>query len=290
MSTNDIRLKSEEQFMADYTPVYQPIVGLFLQNSKAYSQDVGKIDFKRVNTVGDIRGKQINPKDTQIKQIAIGESTKTFNKYFIGNQFRHSTLQSTAKDMSDINSQVLDEHNKHADELMLFGEGTQDSDVLNNGLFYSGDVNHVTESSVEVAKGTAADHLKDLHSKIVSAMETSDENAGRKLLLYYGDTMSSKFNSIYATSDSAFRSTLQSVKPNWSMVRIPKGIQPSSGNGWITVNLDQIKLHYTLLPMLKAQGINEEKMYAWFNFLMGSMMVEVLVNGAVTRQPVTFEA
>lgn len=289
MGTNDIRLKSEEQFMADYQPVYQPIVGLFLQNSKTYPQEVGKIDFKRVNTVGDIRGKQINPKDTEIKKIAIGESTKTFNKYFIGNQFTHSTLQSTAKDMSDINAQVLDEHNKHADEILLFGEGTADNDVLNNGVFFSGDSNHVTNLSATVAAGDAGDHLKDLHSKIVGTLETADENAGRKLLLYYGDTIAAKFNSIHATSDTSFRSALQNAKPNWSMVRVPKAIQPASGNGWLTINLDQVKLHYTLLPMLKSQGINEEKMYAWFNFLMGSMMVECLVSGSITRQPCTFE-
>jgi hypothetical protein len=36
------------------------------------------------------------------------------------------------------------------------------------------------------------------------------------------------------------------------------------------VNLDQVKLHYTALPKLKAQGVNEEKMYSWHNFIMGS--------------------
>jgi hypothetical protein len=69
---------------------------------------------------------------------------------------------------------------------------------------------------------------------------------------------------------------------------MPAAVTPSNANGWIIANLDQAKLNYTALPSLKSQGINEESMYAWFNFMMGSMMLEVLASGAVIRQPVTF--
>jgi hypothetical protein len=88
-----------------------------------------------------------------------------------------------------------------------------------------------------------------------------------------------------------FKSALgQVLGANYSIVEMPADVTPSGTNGWIIVNLDQVKLHYTVLPQLKAQGINEEKMYSWHNFLMGSMMLEVLASKAIVRQPVTFEA
>ena len=77
MSTNHIALRSIEEFMSGYTPVYQPIYPLFLGKSQAYSEQAGKIDFKRVSTVGDIRAKHITPKDTEIQQIAATEASST---------------------------------------------------------------------------------------------------------------------------------------------------------------------------------------------------------------------
>ena len=78
--------------------------------------------------------------------------------------------------------------------------------------------------------------------------------------------------------------------PNWSIVLVPSDINLGNVNGWIAVNMDQIMLHYTTVPVLKGQGINEEKGHSWHNFLMGSMMVEVLALYGIVRQPVTFEA
>ena len=71
---------------------------------------------------------------------------------------------------------------------------------------------------------------------------------------------------------------------------MPTAVTPAGVQGWIVVNLDQIKFHYTVLPNLKAQGVNDEKMYTWHNFLMGSCMVEVLAENGIIHQPATFEA
>jgi len=82
----------------------------------------------------------------------------------------------------------------------------------------------------------------------------------------------------------------ESLGANYSVVKMPSAVTPATANGWIHIALDQIKIHYTLLPQLWGQGVNEEKMYSWHNFILGSMMTEVLVDDAIYRQPCTFEA
>jgi len=285
--TNKLILRTQEEFMADYKPVYQPIYPLFLGKSQSYSEEVGKIDFKSVNTVGDIRAKHITPKDTEIRQIAVNSATKTFKKYFLANQFTQSSLQDQAG-VESVVAQVLDEHQKQADELLLLGEGTSTSDVVNNGLYWSGDSNYTLNSSYEV--DTDADSLIGLHAKIVEQAALADQLSGKKALIFYGTDVMSRFNGVYAASTQAFKKVLADVIPDYSLIKLPSAVTPSNANGFIIANLDQVKLHYTALPQLKDQGINDEKMYAWFNFLMGSMMLEVEAAGAIIRQPITFEA
>ena len=67
---------------------------------------------------------------------------------------------------------------------------------------------------------------------------------------------------------------------------MPADVTPASEDGWLIANRSQVKLHYTTLPGLKAQGVNEEKMYSWHNFLMGSSMVDVMAADAIIRQPI----
>lgn len=290
MSTNKVQLRTVEQFMSDYSPVYQPLYPLFMGKSQSYAAEVGKLDFKRIQTVGDIRAKHITPKDTEIKQIGVNEGTKSFKKYFLANQFTVSAMQDR-QGVEEVVAQVLDEHQKQMDDLFLLGEGTSNSTMVNNGLFWSNDSNYVLENSIELAKGAAEDHLKDMHTKIMVSAAKADEVAGRKLIVVYGTTACAKYDSLYANTDAPFKRVLADVLgPNYSAAKMPSSVTPSGANGWIVANLDQVKLHYTALPALKDQGVNDEKMYAWFNFLMGSAMLEVLAPNGIIRQPVTFGA
>lgn len=291
MPTNKIALRSVEEFMSDYTPVYQPIYPLFLGKSQQYAAEVGKLDFRRVQTVGDIRAKHITPKDTEMRQVAVMEGKKTFKKYFLANQYTTSQVQDR-QGLEEVVAQVLDEHQVQADELFLLGEGTSGADVINNGLFYSNDPNYTLESSEEiVADAGGGERLADLHAEMVSTAEDANQVAGRKLMIVYGSDLIPYFNSVYPGAARAFRAVLQEVLgPNYSVVVLPKAATPSAVNGWIVANLDQCKLHYTWLPQLLDQGFNAEKMYYWSNFAMGSMMLEVLAKDAVIRQPITFAA
>jgi len=285
MPTNKIALRTTEEFMSDYTPVYQPIYPLFLGKSQAYAPEVGKFDFRRVQTVGDIRAKHITPKDTEIRQIAVMEGKKSFKKYFLANQFTLSDFQDR-QGVEEVVAQVLDEHQIQADELFLLGEGTSGADVINNGLFYSGDANYTLETSDEIP---TSDRLAALHSAIVSTAEDADQLAGRKVLILYGSALVPYTNGVYSNSSAPWKGVLSEVLgDNYSVVTLPRAATPAGVNGWIVANADQVKLHYTALPQLLAQGNNEEKMYLWFNFMMGSMMLEVLAKDAVIRQPITF--
>lgn len=290
MSTNKVGLRTVDEFMEGYAPIYQPIYPLFLGKSQAYSEDAGTASSRTVNTIGDIRAKHLLPKDTEIKLVAAKESSKTFKKYFLANQFQLSFLQAQSG-TDDVISQVLDEHQTQMDELFLLGEGTSTSTMLNNGLFWSNDANYVLESSVEVAKDADGVHLVDFASRVMANATTANRSAGRKLVLFYGTTLLPKFNSLFPNGARSFQSAVKEVLgTNYSVAEIPAAITPSGANGWIVVNLDQVRLHYTALPALKSQGSNDEKMYYWFNFLMGSCMLEVLASGGIVRQPATFAA
>lgn len=291
MPTNLITLKSTDQFMAGFVPVYTPIYGLLLSNGKAvqYPREVGENTFRRVEAMGDIRSKRVSPKDTEIKQIAVGEGSKTYKKYFMGSQFILSQFQD-AQGVDDVTAQVLDEHNRQFDEIVLHGEGTTVGTQLNNGLYLSSDANYTLESSTEVASGGNDPRLLSLHTKVMNNADKANRVAGRKVVIFYGSNIVPLVNGLY-TSGRAFRPSLQdALGPNYSIITLPTDTALNSGHGWMIVNLDQIKFHYTVLPGLQNRGINEEKNYAWSNFLMGSCMTEVLALNGIIRQPATLAA
>jgi hypothetical protein len=284
MSTNKVVLKSVEAFMSGYTPVYNPIYPLFMKKAKAYPSIVGKNTFKRLNAVGDIRGQIMTPKDNIMKQISVNESSKEYKQYFFLNQYTQSGLQDAAG-IEDIVAQVLDEHQKHQDDLFLLGEGTSASTMKNNGLFWSNDPNYRLEGSD--ALSSTGGHLPAFHTKIMETVALSEVNAGEKLLVIYGSTATSKYDSLYSDNNAPFKQVLKSVLEGWNIIKLPSQVTPA-GDGIIACNLDQIVLHHSSFPSLLSQGYDEQHMHSWHNFILGSTMLEVLVDDAIVRQPVTF--
>jgi hypothetical protein len=286
MSTNKIVLRDTDQIMADYQPTYQPFWPILLGKSQSYPEIVGKLNFKRLEAVGNIRNQHYNPKDTHIHQISVVEKTKVFKKYFLASQFVQSTLQDRDQN-EDVIKQVLDENNKLMDDLVLLGEGTSASDVVNNGLFWSADPNYLLENSSALASDGG--HLPALHASVVGEKIKADTVSGQKVVVFYGSTMLTKVCGIYSTSSVSFKSALQSaLGGNYSLAELPAEVTPSGANGFMILTLDQIKLHYTTPPKLQDQGVDARNMEVWHNFLMGSTMVEVLAYKGVIRQPHTF--
>jgi hypothetical protein len=284
LSTNKVVLRTVEEFMGGYTPVYKPIYPLFLGKAQQYAAEVGKHEFRRVTTVGDIRAKHITPKDTEMRQVAVMEGKKAFKKYFLANQFQLSNFQDR-QGIEDVVTQVLDEHQLHQDELFLLGEGTSNSNMINNGLYHSGDANYTLEDSEEIDD----DSLYAFHAAVMANATKAKAVAGQKLVIMYGETVLTKYNSLFDTAVKPVKVALaETLGEGFSFAELPAACTPAGANGWIMANMEQTKLHYTVLPGLLNQGINDEMLYFWSNFLMGSMMLEVLAKDAVIRQPVTF--
>lgn len=281
MPTNKIVLRTPEQLMADYTPIYTPMTTLVLGSSKSYPQEAGQQTFKRLIAAGNLRAQNITPKDTEIKQIGVMEGSKIFKKYFFANQYQTSVLQD-AEQFEDVVKQVLDAHWVHQDSLLLEGDGQ------NNGLYTSSDPNYDLENSVAIAAGSDADHLQDFVARIMTSAQKADQVAGRKLLVVYGASVKSLYNGLFLSSSRPVKSALAEMLPSYQIAQMPDDCLPSgSPNGWMIINLDQIVYHYTTLPGLDAQGVNDEKMYLWANFLMGSSMVDVKAKNGIIRQPAT---
>ncbi len=288
MATNRVMLRSVEEFMADYRPVYTPLYTALLGNSQAYSEEAGKVSFNRLEAVGDLRAKHITPKDTVIDQISVRENSKTFKKYFLGKQFIQSALQDNSR-TEQVIAQVLDESQKHMDDLVLLGEGTSDSTMINNGLYWSNDANYVLDSEVDYGD-ISDDPLVDLHRQMMVTMNRAKQIDGQKLVVVYGSELLPYFNGVYAASSMPFKSVLaQVLGSDFAFAEMPSDVTPNGANGWMAITLPQVKLHYTSLPQLKNQGVNDEKMYSWHNFLMGSCMVDVLAPGAIIRTPASYE-
>ncbi len=289
--TNKIALRTVEEFMSDFTPTYRPLYTAFLGKSQTYAREVGKLDFRRVQTVGDIRAKHLTPKDTEIRQIAVMEGKKSFKKYFLANQFSLSDFQDR-QGVEEIVAQVLDEHQIQMDELFLLGEGTSGSTMLNNGLFWSNDANYTLEGSTQVDKSDDDDsHVASLYTKVLATASKANQVAGRKIVVLYGSTLKAVANSLFLATARPFKSVLaEGLGADYSIVEMPDAPTPAGEIGWLVANVDQCKLHYTALPALMDQGANAEKMYLWFNFLMGSTMLEVLANDGIVRQPCTLES
>jgi hypothetical protein len=267
MPTNKPVLRSAEQFMSDYSPIYRPIYPLFLGKSQAYPKINQKMDTRRIVTAGDIRAKRVTPKDTEIRQISAMEQKKTFKEYFLMNQYRESNFQDH-QGMEEVAAQVLDEHQKQMDDMLLLGEGTSDSDVVNNGLFWSGDPNHTTEGSTEVQKDSDGNYAVDLYAKVMTNAQKANQVAGRKVIIFYGSNILPVYNGLFPNGQRAFKAALaEGLGNQYSTIDLPEAVTPSS-----------------------AQGFNEEVGYVWMNFLLSSCMLEVLALNGVVKQPATLEA
>jgi hypothetical protein len=287
MATNKLVLRDVDQVMADFKPIYTPIFPLFQAGGVKHQLEVGKLNFKRMEAVSDIRSKHVTPKDTVLHQIVAKEGTKTFKIYPFASQFVQSMLQDSAQN-EDIIRQVLDEQWKHMDDLLLLGEGTADNNVVNDGLFWNGQDYHVTESSVEL--DTDQDVEISLYQQVQASAVDADQIDGEKLIIFYGANVLPLYRGLFAASSRTFKSVLSESLPNYRHMELPEAVTPASSHGYLVVNLSQVKLHYSEVPQLFAQGVNEEKMHVWRNFLMGSCMVDVLANGAILKQPLTIEA
>lgn len=281
--TNNIVFRTVSEFMSGYTPQYTPLMPLFLAGARQHEAVVGEHKYDQVRAVGDLRSRVITPKDTEIFQVGANSGNKSFKKFFLGAQYIHSNLQSR-QGYEDVVAEVLDENFKFNDEIFFSGQvnGVQQ----NNGLLVSSDPNFQLRS----APGNITT-LDGLYSEIMAEALIANEMEGQKILLYFGDTMSSRFNSLFTETKTPLSAVLaeSDAMSEYDFIKIPTAQLPSSlTNGFAIVNMGKIQVNYTILPEVNKQGVNDEKNYAWTNFLMGSSMVDVKAPGGIIVQPLTF--
>jgi hypothetical protein len=292
MTTQAPVLRTAEEFNRTYVPIYKAIFPLFInEKAQQYAAEVGKLNFNTVEAVGDLDAKEITPKDSDIQTVSVVEGLKAFRKYFLARKYRNSSLQDASR-IDLVISQVLDHNLKLQDKLLLLGGGTTPSNVLNNGLFLSGDPNFTLEGeTAEIAVSGDLPDLADFCRKVMATADKADQVAGRKLIIFYGEEVIPSFTSLFDTGVRSVRGALQeTLGAEYSMAKLPQAVTPDGESGWIIANLDQCKLHYTELPKLLAQGVNEEDLYTWHNVIMGSMMLEVLAKDGIIRQPAELES
>lgn len=287
--TNLVKLKSVDQFLADFTPSYIPLVGLFLARGKQYTIEEGKLNFKRIEAIGDLEAKHFGAKDTEMHLIHAKEGSKVYSKYFFAAKYIQSALQSQ-EGVDSLKGQVLDIHNKQADRLFLTGEGTDNDTVKNNGLFFSKDPNFSAIASYEVEKDSAGNHLSDLYEKVMEIYERANVVEGEKMILFYGVNTLKKLNGLFTETKTSLSKTLRDALPGVAINKIPVAVTPANAEGFLVVNMSQIDLHYTTLPIVRGEGVNEENEYVWTNFLLGSFMVDVKAADGICKQDVTYEA
>lgn len=284
MGTDKIVVKETDQFMADYKPIYKPIYPLL--TGKQYTEEVGKINFKRIEAVGDLDSKLVFPKDTEIHRFSSLESEKSFKKFFRAGQYVQSGLQSQEGAQTVVN-QVLDRANIQYDSLLLTGEGTEDANVVNNALFWSGDPNHTTKSSEEIA---TENRLYEFHKYIMARAEEANQIDGRKLIMFYGNTIE-RVNALFTDGTVPFVRALQdSLGGNYNVAKMPTASTPASAHGFMIINLDQVVVHYIKHPQLDSSGYDARLKEYWWNFYFGSTMAEILVKDALIKCPITWAA
>lgn len=284
--TNKIVFRSVEEMMTGYVPKYAALMPTFLVNSQVHDAVVGEKTYTQVSAKGDIRSKRITPKDTEIHQIGAGTTKKNYKKFFFGSQFIQSNLQDRGG-YEDVVAESLDEHMKHNDELYLSGGGQ------NNGLLLSSDENFVLKGSTAIPKATDGTHFDGLYDQMVADALEANKISGKKFLAYFGNTMTSKFNGLFPEIKKAFSAVLGEADAlkDYEFVHIETDILPAGiTDGYAIINESQVKTHYMILPEVNNQGQNEEKNYAWTNFLQGSTMVEVKTKGGIIRRPLTWAA
>lgn len=283
--TNKIVLRTNEEFLSDFKPLYTPIWPLLINNGAGvkHSMEVGQTSFRETKTIGDIRNRRIDPKSTEVHQIHSTEGVKTFHKYFDASQYIQSSLQDT-KGYETVKGQALDEHNLQFDEMLMDGGG------INNGLIVSSDANHTTNSSYEIKKDAGGKYFADMYDKMSEVLEAANRLQGDKLVFVMGDKTIKNFNSLSSTTDTPLSKLIQDAFPEFSFNKMSDRLNAAGREGLLIVNLDQIRVNYIYTPAIDGEGVNEEKRYIWTNFLSGSSMVDVRNKGGVTYQPFTFQA
>jgi hypothetical protein len=278
-ATNKPILRTAEEFANEYQPVYSAIYPAFLSgpHSKVYERVEGSQKVKGVEAIGDMLAKKFSSKDTLIHQLH-GKATEfTFDKNFYLAEYKTGVNQSSEGDPQLVN-EFLDNNNVLLDQLLLFG------DEGNQGLYTNNSSKYVTETpiaSIDPANKNA------LFEAIMATADEADKLAGSKILMLYGENTRKLWRAgLFQTGVASVRENLMSALGSEYMPMVmPSQVTPNA-EGWMIINLNKIKVHNHGAPWMEP-GEDAPRRLRYVHFLLGSVGVELMQEGAIIKQAVT---
>lgn len=292
--TTDVRagILTKEEYMENAVFMYTPVI-LALSKKEFHNLDYSKVEFKSVNVDKDsIVAKILTKEATEKAKIKARGFTKTFNIFAKGAKFTKSLREPNAiPTLQSVHNRVLREY------MMMFDSDGLHGDGGNNGLLDSKDKFYIKNNSIEIkkiAEGVTAFSRVQQLNKIINdlKLQVSEKTSSDDVIVFvYGKDLISFMSEITEDNESTVRSILERTFPNARFIEIPLAVtKASDGNGFVVVSNDATTLHLTEEPQIYSQGENSEDDYYYANYTMGSLQVTPDLEGAIIKQPITFQS
>lgn len=270
MTSNHLSFPTVEELRTGYAQrgTVRPFFGTF-PNRVAHVQEMGTAKSVTIRAVGDLTAKKIGVGDTEKRQAITDGVTKTFNKEFFNIKYEINNYQN--KDhVNDLNIIVTDKLLMQQDAYLSAGVG-------NNGLFVSADPDYVTVASQTMTDYATTEAIIRTQLE-ANALLTGN---GAKRIAFFG-TMIALVNTLISGTGLTILDCLRNAFPDVTFTSVPTHAT-TSGNGFFILNDGLIRLNYTLLAGVKNSGVNEEDGYGYINYDYGTMMLELLAEGAIAQ-------
>lgn len=290
--TTDIRTGqlTNESFMESAVISYIPNI-LALPKLKQFDFSADKIVSKEYKIEDDsVVPSFATSEMTEINAAKVASSVHSFNAYAKILTLTKDLRRNGAINIQKFHDQILRQLSIQFDQMAFGGEGG------NVGLIAGSNSNIETPSSAEIpaVSGNGFNQIQKIKEVatnlniLVNNFTASDNLSvffyGSALLSFLGKITEGQENDVSYHIRQAFKNK------NVNFVELSSLSLPSSitTNGIIVASNDLVEVEHCGLPIIEAQGINEEKNYYYSNYRLGSVQIKPEVKGAVIRQAITF--
>jgi len=290
--TTDIRTGSitKENFMESAVISYVPSI-LALPKLRQFDFTADKIVSKEYSVENDsVIPTFSNSEITEINNAKVSGSSHSFNAYAKLLNLRKDLLRNPNINVQTFHNQILRQLSIQFDKSAFGGEGG------NNGLIVSSDTNVHVPSSAEIpaVSGNGFNQIQKIKevatnlNLLVNTYTASDNLTvffyGSALLAFLGKITEGQENDVSFHIRQAFKNkTVNFVE--LSSLSLPSTL---TTNGIIVASNDLVEVEHCGLPIISADGINNEHNYYYANYRLGSVQVRPEVLGAVIKQAITF--
>ena len=279
----------------NYTPMYNPFY-LLLKEGKVYNEKPGKVVFKDRGLQGDKKAAEVLAQDTEIKSLSVGEKApKEYLKFPKGAEYAVSDLQDNS-DAQSVDNEVLDEFQKQLDGEIFTGEGTSNTTVKNNGIFFSKDPNFVEKAVVSFPTSFSE---RKAFIKSLAKESANGAGGGLKRIALLGSKLPAIFGDVIGAGNDTFAELLLRARlagePPLEIMVVPNEInlklkELSSGtevDGIIVMDYENVLLNHGLLPQVFDKGYEKRGKLTWTQYFYNSAMVDIIKKAALIKQLVT---